>query len=83
MEFFHCPNCGTKVRQEALNCPHCGSDERTGWSEHTLYDGMYFPGWDDAQRPLGWRDTLLWKDFKILLGVLLCVSFVAVSARMW
>ena len=81
MDVFCCPNCGAEVPRAALICPNCGSDDRTGWSEHTIYDGMNFPGWDDAQRPLGFRDTLLWKDFKILLGIVLLVSFLAISFR--
>jgi len=26
-----------------LACPECGSDENTGWSEETLYDGLNLP----------------------------------------
>ena len=36
---FNCPNCGAEVPVGALACPECGSDEKTGWSENTIYDG--------------------------------------------
>ena len=40
---INCPNCGTEVEEQATACPECGSDERTGWSENTLYDGLDLP----------------------------------------
>lgn len=36
---FICPNCGADVPAKAKACPECGSDEKTGWSENTVYDG--------------------------------------------
>jgi len=36
---FICPNCGAEVPAGAKACPECGSDEKTGWSENTIYDG--------------------------------------------
>jgi len=36
---FICPNCGAEVSAGAKACPECGSDEKTGWSENTIYDG--------------------------------------------
>jgi len=38
-ETFICPVCGTEVPAGAKACPECGSDEKTGWSENTVYDG--------------------------------------------
>jgi len=42
-DYFICPNCGAEVSMKALACPECGSDEDTGWSEDTMYDGMDLP----------------------------------------
>lgn len=39
---FICPICGTEVEIDALVCPECGSDDETGWSDRTAYDGLYF-----------------------------------------
>jgi len=36
---FICPTCGAEVPAGAKACPECGSDEKTGWSENTVYDG--------------------------------------------
>jgi uncharacterized membrane protein YvbJ len=36
---FTCPNCGADVPDKALACPECGADEKTGWSDETIYDG--------------------------------------------
>ena len=41
-----CPNCGAAVPRNARACPECGSDENTGWSEATNYDGLDLP--DDS-----------------------------------
>lgn len=42
-DYFVCPNCGAEVPLRALACPECGSDEDTGWSEDTMYDGLDLP----------------------------------------
>ncbi|MEM8494267.1 MAG: zinc-ribbon domain-containing protein [Planctomycetota bacterium] len=44
---FECPNCGEDVPASAAACPACGSDEETGWSEDTDYDGLDLPNWND------------------------------------
>jgi len=38
-EPFICPNCGAEVPATAKACPECGADEKTGWSDKTIYDG--------------------------------------------
>jgi hypothetical protein len=37
---FACPICGAEVRVGTPSCLNCGSDDETGWSEDTLYDGL-------------------------------------------
>ncbi|MHC4139344.1 MAG: hypothetical protein ACYSR1_05760, partial [Planctomycetota bacterium] len=34
---------GAEVPIKAKSCPDCGSDEKTGWSEDTMYDGLDLP----------------------------------------
>lgn len=36
---FICPSCGEEVPAGAKACPECGADEKTGWSDQTIYDG--------------------------------------------
>lgn|ERR1017187_3042890 len=36
---FICPQCGAEVPANAKACPECGSDDKTGWSRDTIYDG--------------------------------------------
>jgi hypothetical protein len=38
-EDFICPVCGAEAPAKATACPECGSDEKTGWSDDTIYDG--------------------------------------------
>ena len=38
-----CANCGTVIPRGAKACPECGADERTGWREQSLYDGLDLP----------------------------------------
>ena len=45
--YFDCPNCGAEVPAKAKSCPDCGSDEKTGWSEDTMYDGLDLPAFDE------------------------------------
>ncbi len=44
---FICPICGEDVPANAAACPHCGSDENTGWSDQTIYDGTGIEDPDD------------------------------------
>lgn len=39
-----CANCGATLPRSARSCPECGADERTGWREADLYDGLDLPG---------------------------------------
>lgn len=44
-----CAQCGATIPPRALACPECGADERTGWRETSIYDGMDLPdhAWED------------------------------------
>ena len=46
-----CANCGAAIPCHARSCPECGADERTGWRETDVYDGLDLPdsAWDDAE----------------------------------
>lgn len=38
-----CAICGADIPRSAKACPDCGADERTGWREQNLYDGLDLP----------------------------------------
>ena len=38
-----CANCGASIPPHAHACPECGADERTGWREASIYDGLDLP----------------------------------------
>src|SRR3954470_22657095 len=38
-----CANCGATIPRHARACPECGADERTGWREQSVYDGLDLP----------------------------------------
>ena len=44
-----CAQCGATIPPRASACPECGADERTGWREASIYDGMDLPesAWSD------------------------------------
>lgn len=46
-ESFPYPVCGEEVPANAKACPACGSDEKTGWSDDTVYDATEIP--DDKE----------------------------------
>jgi predicted nucleic acid-binding Zn ribbon protein len=80
---FICPVCGAEVPAKAKACPECGSDEKTGWSDQTIYDGTgiedpnEFKYEDWKRRELGgWRtrskrDWLIWAGTALLLALFL------------
>ncbi len=41
-----CAQCGADIPPHARACPECGADERTGWRESSIYDGLDLP--DDS-----------------------------------
>ncbi|WP_083767863.1 zinc ribbon domain-containing protein [Opitutus terrae] len=50
-----CAQCGATIPPHALACPECGADERTGWREASIYDGLELPdeAWEDDARERG------------------------------
>ncbi len=38
-----CAVCGASIPPRARACPECGADERTGWREASVYDGLDLP----------------------------------------
>lgn len=38
-----CAQCGATIPPRASACPECGADERTGWRESSVYDGLDLP----------------------------------------
>ena len=51
---FICPNCGAEVPAKAKACPECGADEKTGWSDNTIYDGTDIEDPDEFDYE-GWK----------------------------
>ena len=77
---FICPVCGAEVPAKALACPECGSDEKTGWSQNTIYDGTgiedpdEFDHADWERRELGKRSGRSWLWWAV--AVLALVLFI-------
>jgi len=46
-----CAQCGAVLPRTARACPECGADERTGWREVDLYDGLDLPEPSNDDRP--------------------------------
>lgn len=75
-----CANCGAEIPPRSRACPECGADERTGWRDSSVYDGLDLPETDEdderSAKPhnrgpagLSW---LWW-----LTGVVLLLAFAA------
>ena len=74
-----CANCGAGIPRKARSCPECGADERSGWRDSSIYDGLDLPAaaWDDdsrAPRPARLRRSLPW--YWLLAAGLALVFFV-------
>ena len=75
-----CANCGTEIPPRANACPDCGADERTGWRENDIYDGLDLTedAWSDGEsneKPLPRELPWYWwaAGMAILIGFLLAV----------
>ena len=55
-----CAQCGEDIPPNARACPGCGADERTGWREQSIYDGLDLPDEENSPRPAKTRGTLRW-----------------------
>lgn len=74
-----CANCGAAIPRGARACPECGADERTGWRETGVYDGLDLPesAFEDEatsrKSPRASRDVngLAWYWWCVGVGLLL------------
>lgn len=85
-----CAQCGAAIPPRARACPGCGADERTGWREQSVYDGLDLPASDDSDadstphatdsrsRP---RDRLAWYWVLTIVAVLLLLIVSALGLR--
>ena len=84
-----CANCGAALARDARSCPECGADERTGWRETSLYDGLDLPeaAWEDdapARRrgpPRARRHPLPW--YWLAAGLLVLLVFGMKVLGLW
>jgi predicted nucleic acid-binding Zn ribbon protein len=75
-----CANCGALIPPGARACPECGADERTGWRETDLADGLDLPdaadGTPEVPLPRRPRHELrwYWLAAAVLLALLLVMA---------
>lgn len=81
-----CAQCGAAIPPQARACPACGADERTGWRETSIYDGLDLPdsaGSETDTIPPGMRDRRVngmpWYWWCIAVGVLLAFALGALA----
>lgn len=74
-----CAVCGAAIPRSARACPECGADERTGWREQDIYDGLDLPQTESAEKPERRSSGLLWK----ITGVVLLVLMAVLAFRGW
>jgi predicted nucleic acid-binding Zn ribbon protein len=73
-----CANCGAAIPRGAKSCPECGADERTGWRETSIYDGLDLPDESEGEqtrRPVRRVNGLAWYWWAI--GVLVIILLIA------
>jgi hypothetical protein len=82
-----CAQCGADIPPRAHACPVCGADERTGWREQSVYDGLNLPDEDtdndprSAARSSRPRDRLAWYWVLTIVAVLLLLIVSALGLR--
>jgi hypothetical protein len=78
-----CANCGSPIPRRAKACPSCGADERTGWRETSVYDGLDLPDEDDTPSPRTTRASngVSWFWIAVGVGLLVLLILGAVGLR--
>jgi hypothetical protein len=82
-----CAQCGATVPRRARACPECGADERTGWREASVYDGLDLPAealdGDTTARPArsGSASELKWYWIAVAALLLLLLGLAALGLR--
>ncbi len=76
-DFFICPHCGAEVDIDATVCPECGSDEETGWSDVTVYDGLYL--YEDDYSPSEGGSSRWMKITILAILAFILAAFVAAT----
>ena len=91
-EPFICPNCGAEVPAKASACPECGADEKTGWSDDTIYDGtgiedpdeFKYEDWKRREVEGRWTRRTSKQWFWWVVGVLIVALLIwLVVSRLW
>ena len=78
-----CAQCGADIPPRAHACPECGADERTGWRDQSIYDGLDLPEPDD-ERPAGSprrSEGLSWYWLIAIIAVLIALLLSTVGLR--
>ncbi len=76
-----CAVCGADIPPGARACPECGADDRTGWREQSIYDGLDLPGAESGPGPAGKRQRLFWQIAGIVM--LVVVVLLVLLNRFW
>lgn len=73
-----CANCGSPIPKSARACPECGADERSGWRESSVYDGLDLPdhAWEDesSHAPASAEIAWYWWATGIGIGLILILT---------
>lgn len=72
-----CAVCGATIPTNSLACPECGADERTGWREQDIYDGLDLPDEESEAKPARTRFFNLWT----VTGLVMVVLFIILIVR--
>jgi hypothetical protein len=77
-----CANCGAAIPPRAKACPACGADERTGWRETSVYDGLDLPDEAHDDEPVTpRRQGMAWYWIAAGLAVLAALILGALGLR--
>ena len=84
-----CAHCGAAIPRGARACPECGADERSGWREASVYDGLDLP--DEAYDEKGesrrsvrrprWGNGVAWYWWCVGAVLVVLLAFGALRLR--
>jgi hypothetical protein len=78
-----CANCGATIVRTARSCRECGADEKTGWRETDVYDGLDLPDeiWNEEESAPSRSREIAWYWWLAAMALFIALLLTVLGLR--